>query len=217
MNSGDIAGKIDHTLLKPNATSGQIEKLCAEAAQYHFASVCVNPTWVPLCSKLLRGSGVKVCTVIGFPLGSANTESKAAEAETAVEQGADELDMVINIGKLLDGDDRYVLQDIEAVVQAARGRTVKVIVEICYLDSAQIVRACQLSKDAGAQFVKTSTGFGTGGATEEAVRLMRQTVGPRMGVKAAGGIRNRDDAIRMLSAGASRIGASAGIAIVEGG
>jgi len=217
MKNEDIAETIDHTLLKPNATSGQIERLCVEAKQYRFASVCVNPTWVPLCSKLLDGSGVKVCTVIGFPLGSTSTESKASEASIAVQHGAEELDMVMNIGRLLDGDFEYVSRDIKAVVEAGKGRTVKVIIEICYLDDQQIVKACQLSKEAGADFVKTSTGFGTGGATEDAVRLMRQTVGPGMGVKASGGIRNREDAIRMLKAGANRIGASAGIAILEGG
>jgi deoxyribose-phosphate aldolase len=217
MKFQDIAGTIDHTLLKANATSKQIETLCSEARQYKFASVCVNPTWVPLCRKLLDGSGVKVCTVIGFPLGSTSAESKVAEANLAVQQGADELDMVINVGRLLDGDYAYVANDIKGVVKAANGRIVKVILEICYLKNEQIVKACQLSKEAGASFVKTSTGFGTGGATEEAVKLMRQTVGPDMGVKASGGIRNREDAVKMLNAGATRIGASAGIAIVEGG
>lgn len=214
--NAELAAMIDHTLLKANATSAQIEKLCAEARNHRFVSVCVNPSWVPLCARLLKGSGVKVCTVIGFPLGGTSTDSKAAEAETAVEQGADELDMVMNIGKLLDGDTDYVLKDIGAVVRAAQGRTVKVIIEICYLNREQIVRACQLSKVAGAGFVKTSTGFGTGGATEEAVRIMRQTVGADMGVKASGDIRTRDDALRMIRAGANRIGASASITIVEG-
>jgi len=212
----DIAGMIDHTLLKPEATQAQIERLCAEAKQYGFASVCVNPSWVPLCAGLLRGSKVRVCTVVGFPLGCTSTESKAAETETAVEQGAEELDMVINVGRLLDGDDRYVLEDIMAVVQAARGRPVKAIIEICYLDEAAIIRACKIAMGAGAGFVKTSTGFGTGGATEEAVRLMRQTVGVKMGVKASGGIRTREDAMRMVRAGADRIGTSAGVAIAEG-
>lgn len=212
----DIACMIDHTLLKADAKSAQIEKLCAEARQYQFAAVCVNPSWVSLCARLLKDSEVKVCTVIGFPLGSTHTESKAKEAETAVEHGAEELDMVINIGRLLDGDKHYVLGDIEAVVQASRGKTVKVIIEICYLNQEQIVRACQLSKRAGAKFVKTSTGYGTGGATEEAVRLMRQTVGADMGVKASGGIRNRDDALRMIKAGANRIGTSASVIIAEG-
>ncbi len=212
-----IAGMIDHTLLKANATESQIEKLCAEAIQCKFASVCVNPSWVPLCSILLRGSGVKVCTVIGFPLGCTSTESKAAEAETAIAQGAEELDMVMNIGKHLDRDEDFVLGDIKSVVRAAQGRPVKVIIEICFLNPDQIVSACKIAKEAGAHFVKTSTGFGAGGATEEAVRLMRQAVGVKMGVKASGGIRTRDDAIRMIKAGASRIGTSAGTAIAEGG
>ncbi len=212
----DIACMIDHTLLKADATSAQMEKLCAEARQFGFAAVCVNPSWVPLCSRLLGGSGVRVCTVIGFPLGCTSTESKAAEAETAIEQGAEELDMVINLGWLLDGEDRHVMEDIEAVVQAAQGRAVKVIIEVCFLNREQTIRACQLSKKAGATFVKTSTGFGTGGATEEAVRLMRQTVGADMGVKASGGIRTRDDALRMVKAGANRIGTSTGVAIAEG-
>jgi deoxyribose-phosphate aldolase len=216
MISQNIARTIDHTLLKANATRSQIEALCREARQYHFASVCVNSSWVRLCRELLDGSDVKVCTVIGFPLGSTSTHAKAQEARKAVEDGADELDMVINVGRLLDGDHDYVRGDIAAVVKAADGRTVKVIIEICYLDETQIVDACEISKKAGASFVKTSTGFGTGGATAEAVRLMRRTVGPDMGVKASGGIKNRADAIAMLEAGADRIGASAGIAIVEG-
>jgi deoxyribose-phosphate aldolase len=212
----DIAGTIDHTLLKANATRSQIETLCREARQYHFASVCVNSGWVQFCRKLLDGSDVRVCTVIGFPLGSASTHAKFEESRKAVEEGAEELDMVINVGKLLDGDFDYVHDDIAAVVKAADGRIVKVIIEICYLDEKQIVEACRISKRAGASFVKTSTGFGTGGATAEAVRLMRRTVGPDMGVKASGGIKNRSDALAMLEAGANRIGASAGIAIVEG-
>jgi len=216
MISQNIARTIDHTLLKANATRSQIEALCREARQYHFASVCVNSSWVRLCRELLDGSDVKVCTVIGFPLGSTSTHAKAQEARKAVEDGADELDMVINVGRLLDGNSDYVHDDIAAVVKAADGRTVKVIIEICYLDEKQIVDACEISKKAGASFVKTSTGFGTGGATAEAVRLMRRTVGPDMGVKASGGIKNRADAIAMLEAGANRIGASAGIAIVEG-
>lgn len=220
MSSGNFTKKqlakaIDHTLLRPDATSEQIERLCAEARQYTFATVCVSPSWVPLCNKLLKGSDVKVCTVIGFPLGSTSPESKAAEAEIAVDQGAEELDMVINIGRLLEGDYDFVISDIRAVVSAANGRTVKVIIEICYLKEEQIILACQLSKEAGADFVKTSTGFGSSGATEDAVRLMRETVGPEMGVKASGGIRNREDALRMMNAGANRIGTSAGIAIME--
>ena len=211
----ELAGTIDHTILKANATASQIDKLCLEAKQYNFASVCVNSSWVPRCVELLKDSKVMVCTVIGFPLGSASTLAKAAEAAVAVEQGADELDMVINVGKLLDSEFEFVKNDIAAVVDAASGRTVKVIIEICYLDNELIVKVCQLCKEAGAHFVKTSTGFGTGGATVETVRLMRQTV-PDLGVKASGGIRTREDALRMIEAGATRIGASAGITIVEG-
>ncbi|MDO9538326.1 MAG: deoxyribose-phosphate aldolase [Thermoplasmata archaeon] len=215
MIDNKIAGMIDHTLLKANATSAQIEKLCAEARQYNFASVCVAPTWVELCRSLVMGSPVKVCAVIGFPLGNAASQAKTLEAKIAVEDGADELDLVMNIGKLLDGDYDFVRDDIQSVVAAANGRLVKVIIEFCYLNEEQIIKACQLSKEAGAQFVKTSTGFGTSGATVEAVKLMRQTVGPDIGVKASGGIRNRDDALVMIKAGANRIGTSAGIAIVE--
>jgi len=178
--------------------------------------VCVNSSWVPLCADILKGSEVKVCTVIGFPLGAASTLAKAAEAAVAVDNGAEELDMVINVGQLKDGNDDFVRNDIAAVVESARGNPVKVIIEICYLDNEQIIKASQLAKDAGAAFVKTSTGFGTGGATVEAVKLMRETVGDEMGVKASGGIRTREDVLRMIEAGASRIGASAGIAIVEG-
>jgi deoxyribose-phosphate aldolase len=217
MRDAKLASMIDHTLLKAEATRPQIEKLCAEAAEYRFASVCVNPSWVPLCKQLLQGTPVKVCTVIGFPLGSTGTAAKAAEARAAVADGADELDMVINIGRLLDGDGDYVAEDVRGVVGAANARLVKSIIEICYLSDEQIVAACKLAVRAGAGFVKTSTGFGSGGATVEAVRLMRRTVGPDIGVKASGGIRTRKDALAMVNAGASRIGASAGVAIVEGG
>ncbi|MFO7618924.1 MAG: deoxyribose-phosphate aldolase [Thermoplasmata archaeon] len=216
MKPDELAGTIDHTLLKANATGPQIEKLCAEAKKYGFASVCVNSSWVRVCRELLAGTGSKVCAVIGFPLGSASTRAKAAEAMAAVDDGADELDMVINVGRLLDGDHGYVHEDIAAVVSAAKGRIVKVIIESCYLTNEQIVKACQISKEAGAGFVKTSTGFGTGGATTEAVRLMRMTVGPEMGVKASGGIKSRKDALAMIEAGANRIGTSSGIAILEG-
>ena len=215
MENIELAGMIDHTILKADATTSQIDKVCQEAKQYNFASVCVNSSWISRCAELLKNSDVMVCTVIGFPLGAASTPAKAAEATAAVQQGADELDMVINIGQLLDSEFEFVINDIAAVVNAASGKTVKVIIEICYLDNEQIVKACQLCKEAGADFVKTSTGFGTGGATVEAIRLMRQTV-PDLGVKASGGIRTREDALRMIEAGASRIGASAGIAILEG-
>ena len=210
-----MAKIIDHTALKADTTASQIDKLCQEAIEYSFASVCVNPSWVPRCIENLKNSKVKVCTVIGFPLGATSTLAKAAEAAAAVQQGAEELDMVINVGKLLDGEFEFVKTDIAAVVDAASGKLVKVIIEICYLDNEQIIKACQLAQQAGADFVKTSTGFGPGGATVEAVKLMRQTV-PDLGIKASGGIRTREDAMKMMEAGASRIGASAGIAIVEG-
>lgn len=211
----ELAKMIDHTALKAGTTAGQIDRLVQEAREYGFASVCVNSSWVPRCADALQGSGVAVCTVIGFPLGAASTLAKTAETAIAVEQGAEELDMVINVGQLLDGNHDFVRNDIAGVVKAANGKTVKVIIETCYLSDEQIVKACQLSMEAGADFVKTSTGFGTAGATVEAVRLMRQTVGPDFGVKASGGIRNRYDALRMIEAGANRLGASAGIAIVE--
>ena len=215
MENIELAGMIDHTILKADATTSQIDKVCQEAKQYNFASVCVNSSWISRCAELLKNSDVMVCTVIGFPLGAASTPAKAAEAIAAVQQGADELDMVINIGHLLDSEFEFVKNDIAGVVNAASGKTVKVIIEICYLNNEQIVKVCQLCKEAGAHFVKTSTGFGTGGAIVETVRLMRQTV-PDLGVKASGGIRTREDALRMIEAGASRIGASAGITIVEG-
>lgn len=212
----ELAATIDHTLLRADATAEQIVTLCDEAKRHGFASVCVNPGWVPLCAESLRGSGVKVCAVIGFPLGSTSTESKAAEASTAVKEGAEELDMVINIGRLLGGDLQFIRDDIRAVVDAGNGMPVKAIIEICYLSDEQIITACGLALEAGAAFVKTSTGFGTGGATEHAVRLMRRTVGPDIGVKASGGIKTKFDALKMLNAGASRIGTSSGVAIIEG-
>ena len=215
IEKSELAGMIDHTILKADATPGQIDRLVLEAKEYGFASVCVNSSWVMRCVRNLLDSDVIVCTVIGFPLGAASTLAKAAETKVAVEQGAEEIDMVINVGQLLDGNFDFVRNDISAVVKAAGGKTVKVIIEICYLDNDQIIKACELSKEAGAHFVKTSTGFGNGGATVEAVKLMCQTV-PDLGVKASGGIRTREDALKMIEAGASRIGASAGIAIVEG-
>jgi len=216
MDARDLAKVIDHTLLRPNATVSEIDKLCDEALQYGFYSVCVNSSRVARCASRLAGSNVKVCSVVGFPFGAASTVAKAAEAETAVKEGADELDMVVNIGKLLDGDLGYVESDIKAVVAAAEGRTVKVIIEACYLDNSGIVEACKAAERAGAGFVKTSTGFGPSGATVHAVRLMRETVGERLGVKAAGGIRNNAAAIEMIRAGADRIGASSSVQIVEG-
>lgn len=207
---------IDHTLLKANATRAQIEKLCDEALEYNFASVCVNTCWVPLAHEKLAGSDVKTCCVVGFPLGAMLTEAKAAETRLAVEAGADEVDMVINIGWLLDGEYDAVRDDIAAVVKAADGKCVKVIIEACLLTDEQKVKACELSVDAGATFVKTSTGFSTGGATVADVALMRKTVGDRCLVKAAGGIHTADEARAMVEAGADRLGCSAGIQIMAG-
>lgn len=207
---------IDHTLLKANATRAQIEKLCDEALEYNFASVCVNTCWVPLAHEKLAGSEVKTCCVVGFPLGAMLTEAKAAETRLAVDAGADEVDMVINIGWLLDGEYDAVRDDIAAVVKAADGKCVKVIIEACLLTDEQKVKACELSVEAGATFVKTSTGFSTGGATVADVALMRKTVGDRCLVKAAGGIHTADEARAMVEAGADRLGCSAGIQIMAG-
>lgn len=207
---------IDHTLLKADATPEQIKKLCAEAKEYNFASVCVNSCYVPLASELLKGSDTKVCCVVGFPLGAMLSEAKAQETRLAVEAGAEEADMVINVGMAKEGNWDYVKRDIAAVVAAAHPKAiVKVIIECCLLTDEEKVSACLAAKEAGADFVKTSTGFSTHGATEEDVKLMRKTVGDSMGVKAAGGIRTYADAIKMISAGANRLGASAGIAIME--
>ena len=214
MDKKTIAAMIDHTLLKPEATPAQIEKLCAEAAEYHFASVCVNPVYIPLAARLLKGTGVKVCCVVGFPLGAIAPEQKAAEAASCAAMGAEELDMVIHVGAAKAGDWALVQRDIEGVVKAAAGHTVKVIIETCLLTDEEKVKACEAAKAAGAHFVKTSTGFSTGGATTHDIALMRKTVGPEMGVKASGGIRDYETAMAMIEAGANRIGASAGIAIV---
>jgi deoxyribose-phosphate aldolase len=211
-----LAEMIDHTLLKNNATPQDIERLCTEARENHFASVCVNPTHVPLCAQLLRGSGVRVCTVVGFPLGATSTQAKAFETAQAVADGAEEIDMVINVGLLKGGDYPAVLRDIEAVVAAAQGRLTKVILETCELTDDEKIAGCVLAKAAGAHFVKTSTGFGKGGATPEDIALMRRIVGPRMGIKAAGGIRDCATAQEMVARGATRIGASASVAIVHG-
>ena len=214
MDKKTIASMIDHTLLKPEATPAQIEKLCAEAAEYHFASVCVNPVYIPLAARLLKGTGVKVCCVVGFPLGAIAPEQKAAEAASCAAMGAEELDMVIHVGAAKAGDWALVQRDIEGVVKVAVGHTVKVIIETCLLTDEEKVKACEAAKAAGAHFVKTSTGFSTGGATTHDIALMRKTVGPEMGVKASGGIRDYETAMAMIEAGANRIGASAGIAIV---
>ena len=207
---------IDHTILKPETTQEQVEKILSEAKEYDFASVCVNPTWVSLAAESLKDSDVKVCTVIGFPLGANTSAVKAFETEDAIANGADEIDMVINIGALKAGNDALVLDDIKAVVDASGDKLVKVIIETCLLTDDEKVRACQLSKEAGADYVKTSTGFSTGGATVADVALMRKTVGPDMGVKASGGSRSYEDAIAFIEAGASRIGASSGVAIMNG-
>lgn len=213
----DVAKMIDHTLLKPDATSGQIKKICEEAKDHSFASVCVNPTWVKFCHNELQGTTVKVCTVIGFPLGSTTTETKAFETKNAIDNGADEVDMVINISALKNNDYKLVEEDIRAVVEVANGKALtKVIIETSLLTDEEKVHACELAVKAGADFVKTSTGFSTGGATAEDIMLMRKTVGPDIGVKASGGVRSAEDAQQMIDAGATRIGASSGVAIVKG-
>ena len=212
-----ITERIDHTLLRADATEEDIRGLCEEAVTYGFHSVCVNSSCVALCASLLKNTGIKVCTVIGFPLGAMSTTAKIAEATAAVKDGAEELDMVIHIGALKSGNWDYVRRDIGAVVAAAGDDViVKVILETCLLTDEEIQEACLVSRDAGADYVKTSTGFSTGGATIEDVELMREVVGPNMGVKAAGGTRSYKDAQAFIKAGANRIGTSAGVAIMEG-
>jgi deoxyribose-phosphate aldolase len=212
-----VAGMIDHTLLKPDTTRHAIEELCREAAQFKFATVCINPTWVALCARLLVGSGVGVCSVVGFPLGATTADVKRYETQRAIFDGAREIDMVINIGGLKSGDLRLVERDIEAVVMPCRdcGALSKVIIEAALLSDDEKVTACTLAKAAGADYVKTSTGFGPGGATAADVALMRRVVGAEMGVKAAGGVRDLDSVNAMIAAGASRVGASAGVKIVQ--
>ena len=214
----ELARYIDHTLLKPDATYAQIAQLCEEARQYGFATVCVNPVHVRLCAQLLRGSGVGVCSVVGFPLGATPTNVKCYETQQAINDGATEIDMVIHIGALKSKDYDLVREDIAAVVRTCHnhGAICKVIIEAALLTDDEKIKACQLAKEAGADYVKTSTGFGPGGATLHDVMLMRQTVGPDMGIKAAGGIRTYQDAVAMLKAGATRIGASASLKIIEG-
>ena len=212
-----IASMIDHTLLKPEATEEMIKNLCNEAIEYGFAAVCVNPFYVKLAKKILMDSEVKIATVIGFPLGASSKGVKAYEATTAIEDGADEVDMVINIGALKNKDFEFVKKDIKSVVDAVNGNgIVKVIIETCLLTEEEKVKACQLSKEAGAHFVKTSTGFSTGGATIEDVKLMKSIVGEHLQIKASGGVRDYETAIAMIEAGASRIGASASVNIVKG-
>jgi deoxyribose-phosphate aldolase len=207
---------IDHTLLKPEATSEQIQKLCEEALTHEFATVCVNPGHVQEAAELLEGSSTGVCTVIGFPLGATLSSVKAFEARMAIDQGAKEIDMVINVGSIKDKDWSKVENDIHAVVEAASGRLVKVILETCLLTDEEIVKACQLAVQAKAHYVKTSTGFSTGGATPEAVKLMKETVGDDCKVKASGGIRDKEAALKMIELGAERLGTSSGIAIIQG-
>ena len=203
----------DHTILKADATREMVERVCREAREHHFMSVCVNSYYTGFVADELQGSDVRVCTVVGFPLGQMSTKAKAAEARIAVEDGADEIDMVINVGALKGGDDAVVFEDIRAVRKACEGKVLKVIIETCLLNEEEKVRACRLAMEAKADFVKTSTGFSTGGATKEDVALMRKTVGDTMGVKASGGIRDKEKAVEMLEAGADRLGTSATIAI----
>lgn len=218
MDKQQLASMIDHTILKAEATRESVEQLCKEALEYKFASVCINPSNIELAAKMLKGSEVKVCTVIGFPLGANTTEVKVFETKDAIEKGAHEVDMVINIGKLKDKDYEYVKNDIKAVVEAAKGKALtKVIIETCLLTDEEKVKACQLAKEAGTDFVKTSTGFSTGGSTPADIKLMRETVGPDLGVKASGGVRSIEDAKAVIENGATRIGASASITICEGG
>ncbi|MBK5240629.1 deoxyribose-phosphate aldolase [Clostridium sp.] len=205
---------IDHTILKADATTSEVIRLCEEAKDYNFASVCINTCFTKVVSKELKGSDVKVCVVVGFPLGAMATEAKAYEAKSAVENGAQEVDMVINVGALKEKNFDFVFKDIKAVVDASGSAIVKVILETCILTNDEKVKACELSVEAGADFVKTSTGFSTGGATSDDVELMRKIVGKDIGVKASGGIRTKADALKMINAGASRIGASASIKIV---
>lgn len=213
-----MARMIDHTLLKPDATADMIAQLCFEARKHHFASVCINPTHVKLCAELLKDTDVKVCTVIGFPLGATSPKVKAFETQNAIEDGATEIDMVINIGALKAGDHELVARDIRGVVSVAHAADalVKVIIETALLTEEEKIVACLLAKEAGADFVKTSTGFSGGGATAQDVALMRRVVGPELGVKAAGGIRTQEDAEQMVAAGATRLGASAGVKIIQG-
>ncbi|MGC5772344.1 deoxyribose-phosphate aldolase [Paenibacillus pabuli] len=218
MTTPQLAKMIDHTLLRADATQSEMAKLTEEAKQYQFASVCVNPGWVAYAAEQLQGTGVDICTVIGFPLGASTTETKAFETKDAIAKGATEVDMVINISALKDSKDDVVEQDIRAVVEAAAGKAlVKVIIETCLLTDEEKVRACQAAVRAGADFVKTSTGFSTGGATPEDIALMRRTVGPDMGVKASGGVRSLEDMQKLIEAGATRIGASSGVKIMQGG
>ncbi|MGC8594232.1 MAG: deoxyribose-phosphate aldolase [Candidatus Kryptoniota bacterium] len=216
LNQTELARMIDHTILKPEATQKEVEIVCSEAIEYRFASVCVNPSFVHLAADILKGSDVKVCTVVGFPLGATTTRTKAFETEEAIQAGASEIDMVINVGRLRGGDNPYVIEDIETVARIVHkyNALLKVIIETCLLTDAEKVKACTLAVEGGADFVKTSTGFNRGGATIEDVILLRKAVGEKIGVKASGGIRRRSDALAMISAGANRIGTSSSVKIV---
>lgn len=217
-SSAEVASMIDHTILKADATKEDVIAICQEAKEHHFATVCVNAGWVPLAAEQLKGTGVGITTVVGFPLGATTTASKAFEASQAIADGATEVDMVLNIGLLKSGDTEAVKRDVEGVVAACKGKAaLKVILETGMLTDEEKVTACKLCVEAGADFVKTSTGFGKGGATPEDIALMRQTVGPNIGVKASGGVRDLETALSMLKAGANRIGASSSVAIVTGG
>ena len=216
LDPGQLAARIDHTLLKADATARDIAQLCAEARQHGFWSVCVNSSRVALASHLLDDSGVRITGVAGFPLGAMSGDAKRIEIEAAIDDGAHEIDVVMNLGRFKDGDDTFVLRELRDLVEAADERPVKVILETCLLTCEEKIRACRLAVESGAQFVKTSTGFAMGGATVEDVRLMRETVGPDFGVKASGGIRDTPTALAMIAAGATRLGASASVAIVKG-
>lgn len=216
MKRSTLASYIDHTVLKPDTKESDVIKLCREALEYKFASVCINPSYVKLANSFLAGTEVKVCTVVGFPLGATTSETKAFEAAKAIEEGASEIDMVINVGALKSGKLELVEEDIRAVANACKGKALlKVIIETCLLTDEEKVTACQLSKKAGADYVKTSTGFSTGGATPEDIALMRRTVGSEMGVKASGGVRTLEAALKMIEAGASRIGSSSSVAMIS--
>jgi len=216
LSPAQLASFIDHTLLKADATAKDIEKLCGEARENNFFSVCVNGSWVASAHHLLEGSDVKVASVAGFPLGAMSGDAKRFETEAAIDDGAQEVDVVLNIGQLKNGNDKYVLRELIDVVEAADERTVKVILETCLLTDEEKIRACRIIVESGAHFVKTSTGFGASGATIADVKLMRATVGPKFGVKASGGIRDTKTALAMIEAGATRLGTSAGVAIVKG-
>jgi deoxyribose-phosphate aldolase len=216
LTPAQLAAYIDHTVLKPDASSAQIEQLCAEAREHQFFSVCVNGSWVAAARHFLDGSEVKVAAVVGFPLGAMSGDVKRYETEVAIDDGAHEIDVLLNVARLKAGDNKYVLRELADVVEAADERTVKVILETCLLTDEEKIRACQLVVESGAQFVKTSTGFSIAGATVADVKLMRETVGPKFGVKASGGVRDAQTALAMIAAGATRLGTSSGIAIVKG-